>query len=169
VHNKNCSRYWLPHLTVERVYKMQNTTKGKAAKNATTTTAVVPVAPTLQHTGNELTYACLWAFINGQAGGNLHNVQVVPLSNVKLNDAQPVPFGFNGKAGGVRHQIQTWLLNGVKGNNSLAAILAAAKPLGHSSKKPICLLAMLNGGYSPSSAVWGTGYVKLVVQPQPTK
>ena len=148
---------------------MPNTKKGTATQKATTTTAVVTTAPTLQHTGNELTYACIWAFINGQAGGNLHNVQVVPLSNVKLNDAQPVPFGYNGKAGGVRQTIQNWLLMGVKGNNSLAAILAAAKPLGHSSKKPICLLALLNGGYSPSSAVWGTGYVKLVVQPQPTK
>jgi hypothetical protein len=169
VHNENCSRYWLPHLTVERVYKMQNTTKGKATKKATTTTAVVTTAPTLQHTGNELSYDDVWAFINGQAGGNLHNVQVVPLDNVKLNDASPVPFGYNGKSGGVRQTIQNWLLMGVKGNNSLAAILAAAKPLGHSSKKPICLLALLNGGYSPSSAVWGTGYVKLIVQPQPTK
>ena len=148
---------------------MQNTTKGKATKKATTTTAVVTTAPTLQHTGNELSYDDVWAFINGQAGGNLHNVQVVPLDNVKLNDAQPVPFGYNGKAGGVRATIQGWLLNGVKGNNSLAAILNAAKPLGHSAKSPICLLALLNGGYSPSSAVWGTGYVKLVVQPQPTK
>ena len=148
---------------------MPNTKKGAATQKATTTTAVVPVAPTLQHTGNELTYACIWAFINGQAGGNLHNVQVVPLSNVKLNDAQPVPFGYNGQTGGVRATIQNWLLNGVKGNNSLATILNAAKPLGHSAKSPICLLALLNGGYSPSSPTWGTGYVKLVVQPQPTK
>ena len=148
---------------------MPNTKKGAATQKATTTTAVVTTAPPLQHTGPELTYPCIWAFINGQAGGNLHNVQVVPLSNVKLNDAQPVPFGYNGKAGGVRATIQGWLLNGVKGNNSLAAILNAAKPLGHSAKSPICLLALLNGGYSPSSPTWGTGYVKLVVQPQPTK
>ena len=140
---------------------MPNTKKGTATQKATTTTAVVTTAPTLQHTGNELTYACIWAFINGQAGGNLHNVQVVPLSNVKLNDAQPVPFGYNGKAGGVRQTIQNWLLMGVKGNNSLAAILAAAKPLGHSSKKPICLLALLNGGYSPSSAVWGLSLIHI--------
>ena len=100
------------------------------------------------------------------AGGNLHNVQVVPLANVQADTDQPVPFGFNGKVGGVRATIQGWLLSGVNGNNSLAAILAAAKPLGHSSKKPVCLHALLNGGYSPSSSVWGTAYVKLVVQPQ---
>ena len=90
------------------------------------------------------------------------------MPNVQLNNAQPVPFGFTGKGTGVRATIQNWLLNGVNGNNSLAAILNAAKPLGHSTKNPVCLMAMLNGGYSPSSAVWGTGYVKLVVQPQPT-
>ena len=122
---------------------------------------------TLQNEGAPLTYAQIWQFVNTHAAGNLHNVQVVPLPNVKLGDAQPVPFGFTGKTGGVRATIQNWLLNGVKGNNSLAAILNAAKPLGHSTKSPNCLLALLNGGYSPSSATWGTGYVKLVVQPQP--
>jgi len=147
---------------------MQNAKKGKATQKATVKPATVKAA-TLQHTGNEITYACIWQFVQQHAGGNLHNVQVVPLPNVQLDQPQPVPFGFNGKAGGVRATIQGWLLNGVNGNNSLAAILAAAKPLGHSSKKPICLLALLNGGYSPSSAVWGTGYVKLVAQPQPTK
>ena len=121
---------------------------------------------TLQNEGAPLTYAQIWQFVNTHAAGNLHNVQVVPLPNVKLGDAQPVPFGFTGKTGGVRATIQNWLLSGVNGNNSLAAILNAAKPLGHSTKSPNCLLAMLNGGYSPSSATWGTGYVKLVVQPQ---
>ena len=147
---------------------MPTTKKGTATQKATTTTATATVA-TLQHTGNELTYACIWQFVQQHAGGNLHNVQVVPLGNVQLDQPQPVPFGFNGKAGGVRATIQGWLLRGVNGSNSLAAILAAAKPLGHSSKKPICLLALLNGGYSPSSTTWVTGYVKLVVQPQPTK
>ena len=147
---------------------MPNAKKGVTTQKATTTTATATVA-TLQHTGDEITYAQLWAFINGQAGGNLHNVQVVPLGNVQLDQAQPVPFGFNGKVGGVRHTIQSWLLYGIDGNTSLAAILKAASKLGHSAKKPNCLLALLNGGYSPSSATWGTGYVKLVVQPQPTK
>ena len=128
---------------------MPNAKKGVATQKATTTTATATVA-TLQHTGDEITYAQLWAFINGQAGGNLHNVQVVPLGNVQLDQAQPVPFGFNGKVGGVRHTIQSWLLYGIDGNTSLAAILKAASKLGHSAKKPNCLLALLNGGYSPS-------------------
>ena len=132
----------------------------------TSTTKKATNVATLQNEGTQLTYAQIWQFVNKHAAGNLHNVQVVPLPNVKLGDAQPVPFGFTGKTGGVRATIQNWLLNGVNGNNSLAAILNAAKPLGHSTKSPICLLAMLNGGYSPSSATWGTGYVKLVVQPQ---
>ncbi|QDP65015.1 MAG: hypothetical protein Unbinned4834contig1000_51 [Prokaryotic dsDNA virus sp.] len=116
--------------------------------------------------GKQFTYAALWAWVNTNAAGNLHNVQVVPLSNVQAGTAQPVPFGYNGKAGGVRATIQNWLLQGVNGNTSLHAILAAAKPLGHSSKKPVCLAALLQGGYSSSSATWGTPYVKLVVQPQ---
>ena len=96
---------------------MPNAKKGVATQKATTTTATATVA-TLQHTGDEITYAQLWAFINGQAGGNLHNVQVVPLGNVQLDQAQPVPFGFNGKVGGVRHTIQRWLLYGIDGNTS---------------------------------------------------
>ena len=134
-------------------------------KTTTTKTAATKVA-TLQNTGTPISYAQIWAFVNTHAAGNLHNVQVVPLPNVKLGNAQPVPFGFTGKPTGVRTTIQNWVLSGVNGNNSLAAILNAAKPLGHSTKSPVCLMAMLNGGYSPSSAVWGTGYVKLVVQPQ---
>ena len=133
----------------------------------TSTTKKATNVATLQNEGTQLTYAQIWQFVNNHAAGNLHNVQVVPLPNVKLEDAHPVPFGFTGKTGGVRATIQNWLLSGVNGNNSLAAILNAAKPLGHSTKSPICLLAMLNGCYSPSSATWGTGYVKLVVQPQP--
>ena len=145
----------------------KNQVKAKAANPKAATTVA-----TLQNTGTPISYAAIWQFVNTHAAGNLHNVQVVPLPNVKLGNAQPVPFGFTGKGTGVRATIQNWLLNGVvangQKNNSLAAILNAAKPLGHSTKSPNCLHAMLNGGYSPSSAVWGTGYVKLVVQPQPT-
>ena len=134
---------------------------------AKTKTATQSVAvATLQNTGSPLNYSAIWAFVNAEAGGNIHNVQVVPLDNVKLDSDQPVPFGYTGKTGGVRATIQDWLLKGVDGSHSLFSILNAAKPLGHSTKSPICLLAMLNGGYTPSSKVYGTGYVKLVVQPQ---
>jgi hypothetical protein len=139
-------------------------TQAKAIK-ATATKATVQVAE-LQHNGTEVSYADIWSFVQKHAGGNLHNVQIVPLANVQLDSESPVPFGYNGKRGGVRETIQNWMLNGVDGDCSLATVLGKAKPLGHSSKKPVCLHALLNGGYSPSSSVWGTGYVKLVVQPK---
>jgi len=140
------------------------TTKKSAKSTAPATVTIAEFTG-----GADCTYAALWAWVNAEAGGNLHNVAVVPLENVEQDSATPVPFGYNGKVGGVRATIQDWLLQGVDGNTSLAKILAAAKPLGHSSKKPVCLMAMLQGGYSTSSATWGTPYVKLVVQPQPTK
>ena len=138
-------------------------TVSATAQKATTTTATLQVT-----NGKPLTYKCIWDFVNTHAQGQLANVQVVPLSNVKTGDAVPVPFGYNGKVGGVRATIQNWLLFGVKGakQNNAHVALTNAKPLGHSYKSPICLLALLNGGYSPSSATWGTSFVKLVVKPQ---
>ena len=142
--------------------KKTNTVSATAQK-ATTTTATLQVT-----NGKPLTYKCIWDFVNTHAQGQLANVQVVPLSNVKTGDAIPVPFGYNGKVGGVRATIQNWLLFGVKNakQNNAHVALTHAKPLGHSYKSPICLLALLNGGYSPSSATWGTSFVKLVVKPQ---
>ena len=133
------------------------------AQKATTTTATLQIT-----NGKPLTYACIWQFVNTHAQGQLANVQVVPLPNVKTGNALPVPFGYNGKTNGVRATIQNWLLFGVKGakQNNAHVALTNAKPLGHSYKSPICLLALLNGGYSPSSATWGTSFVKLVVKPQ---
>lgn len=138
-------------------------TVSATAQKATTTTATLQVT-----NGKPLTYKCIWDFVNTHAQGQLANVQVVPLSNVKTGDAVPVPFGYNGKVGGVRATIQNWLLFGVKNakQNNAHVALTHAKPLGHSYKSPICLLALLNGGYSPSSATWGTSFVKLVVKPQ---
>ena len=144
-------------------YKMAQVKNTKVAKATTPATVA-----TLQNTGTTISYAQIWAFVNTHAAGNPHNVQVVALPNVQLGNANPVPFGYTGKVGGTRATIQNWFLQGVNGNNSLAVILNTAKATGHSTKRPNCLHALLNGGYSPSSAVWGTGYVKLVVQPQPT-
>jgi hypothetical protein len=143
--------------------KKTNTVTATAQKATTTTTATLQVT-----NGKPLTYKCIWDFVNTHAQGQLANVQVVPLSNVKTGDAVPVPFGYNGKVGGVRATIQNWLLFGVKDakQNNAHVALTHAKPLGHSYKSPICLLALLNGGYSPSSATWGTSFVKLVVKPQ---
>lgn len=115
-----------------------------------------------------VTTPAMWAFIN--AHGGTSNVVVKPLANVVTTPgANPVPFGYNGKVGGVRATIQGWLLGGYQGNHTYAAIMAAAKPLGHSSIKPVCLLALLNGGYSPSSPHYGTPYVALVGKPVAAK
>ena len=112
----------------------------------------------------ELTYDEIWAFVQTKAGGNEANVKIVPLDNVDLKSDAPVPFGYGGKTGGVRQQIQDWMLRGVEGDATLKAVLNKAAPLGHSRKKPVCLHALLHGGYSPSSKYWMTPYVKLVVQ-----
>ena len=135
------------------------------AQKATTTTATLQVT-----NGKPLTSAGIWQFVNTHAQGQLANVPVVPLPNVKTGNAIPVPFGYNGKPNGVRATIQNWFLFGVKGakQNNAGVAQAHAKKLGHSTKRPICLLALLNGGYSPSSATWGTSFVKLVVTPQAT-
>jgi hypothetical protein len=91
------------------------------AKTATKNTTTATVQQATFTGGASVTYAQLWAWVNTAAGGNLHNVAVVPLANVQAGTAAPVPFGFNGKAGGVRQTIQNWLLQGVEGNTSLAA------------------------------------------------
>ena len=79
---------------------MTKSLKGKATTKATA--PATTVVAELQHTGTEISYADIWQFVQEHAGGNLHNVQVVPLANVQADTDQPVPFGFNGKVGGVR-------------------------------------------------------------------
>jgi len=135
----------------------------KSVKSAPKSKAVVKVAE-LMVTGEELTYDAIWKFVQENAGGNEANVKIVPLDNVDLTSDQPVPFGYGGRTGGVRQQIQDWMLKGVDGDMSLKAVLNKAAPLGHSRKKPVCLHALMHGGYSPSSKYWMTPFVKLVVQ-----
>lgn len=135
----------------------------KTQKSAPRAKATVKSAE-LVVTDKEITYEEIWAFVQNHAGGNEANVKIVPLDNVDLDDAAPVPFGYGGKTGGVRQTIQDWMLRGVDGDLSLKAVLNKAAPLGHSRKKPVCLHALMHGGYSPSSKYWMTPYIKLVVQ-----
>ena len=114
----------------------------------------------------EIEYADINAFVKANAGGNPANVLVEPLPNVDIKSDKPVPFGYRGVKGGVRASIQNVILNGVKGNRTLKAILETCKPMPQSVKSPICLKALMNGGYSRSSQYWLTPYVKLVVKPQ---
>jgi|TARA_R110002096_G_scaffold101969_1_gene225477 hypothetical protein len=135
----------------------------KTVKSSPKAKAVVKSAE-LVVTDKEITYAEIWSFIQEHAGGNEANVKIVPLDNVDTESAVPVPFGYGGRPGGVRQKIQDWMLKGVDGDTSLKASLNKAAPLGHSRKKPVCLHALMHGGYSPSSKYWMTPYVKLVVQ-----
>ena len=141
---------------------MANTAKKTSPKSASKKAVVKSVE--LVVTDQELTYDDIWHFVQTQAGGNEANVRIVALDNVDLKSDAPVPFGYGGKAGGVRQIIQDLMLRGVEGDVTLKAVLTKAAPLGHSRKKPVCLHALLHGGYSPSSKYWMTPFVKLVVQ-----
>ena len=140
---------------------MANTAKKTSPKSAS---KKVVKSVELVVTDQELTYEDIWHFVQTQAGGNEANVKIVPLDNVDLASDSPVPFGYGGKAGGVRQIIQDLMLRGVDGDVTLKTVLNKAAPLGHSRKKPVCLHALLHGGYSPSSKYWMTPFVKLVVQ-----
>ena len=140
---------------------MANTAKKTSPKSAS---KKVVKSVELVVTDQELTYEDIWHFVQTQAGGNEANVKIVPLDNVDLKSDAPVPFGYGGKAGGVRQIIQDLMLRGVDGDVTLKTVLNKAAPLGHSRKKPVCLHALLHGGYSPSSKYWMTPFVKLVVQ-----
>ena len=138
------------------------------ANNTQNTAPQGPTQPTLQGpliVNGTHDWAALTAFINKHAGGNTHNISIVPLGNVAAAPLQAVPFGYNGKAGGVRATIQNHMLSGP---TLFAALNAGAKHKGGQSKaKPICLLALLNGGYTASAPTWGTPFVKLVVTAPP--
>lgn len=145
---------------------MANTAKKPSRKPTAKPTSARAVVKSveLMVTDQELTYDDIWHFVQTQAGGNEANVKIVALDNVDLGSDSPVPFGYGGRSGGVRQKIQDWMLRGVDGDATLKAVLNKAAPLGHSRKKPVCLHALLHGGYSPSSKYWMTPYVKLVVQ-----
>ena len=115
-------------------------------------------------TDKEISFEEIWQFVQEKAGGNEANVHIVPLSNVDLKGEKPVPFGYGGKAGGTRITIQDGMLKGIDGDRSLKTILNTFAKKGHSRKKPVCLHALMHGGYSSSSKYWMTPYIKLVVQ-----
>ena len=158
--------------TLERSYNMSKSLKVVAPQKQTT----IKSPQLLANKDKEITAKDIVDFVNNHAGGQYANVLIQPLDNVNLKDKQPVPFGYNGRPGGTREVIQNWMLRGFKGDFKLSTILnVSAKKVtdkngktvfqgGHSKSKPVCLLALLNGGYSPSSKFWGTPYVKLVVQ-----
>jgi len=112
--------------------------------------------------GDEVTGNMVWEFINANAGGNMHAVTVVPLSNVNVDDPKPTPFGY-GRPNGDRATFHDFHIRGLDGDFSLGKILDKMRSMdGHSKQKMICTVALLNGGYSRSSKTWGIPFVKLV-------
>ena len=144
--------------------KVVSTTKVKVP--APVVTGTKTTAKELIVSGKEITYDQIDAFVKANAGGNEANVLVDPLPNVDFKSKTPVPFGYGGKSGGVRDTLQNWILNGVGGDRTLKTILTKCRTLGLSRRKPVCLWALMHGGYSRSSKYWLTPYVKLVVKPQ---
>jgi hypothetical protein len=136
----------------------------KVAKKTQPISKAVVKSAELVVKDKEISYDQIWQFVQENAGGNEANVKIIPLPSVDLKSKTPLPFGYNGKPGGVRETIQNWMLHGISGDHSLKTILGRATKLGHSKKKPVCLHALMHGGYSPSSKYWLTPYIKLVVQ-----
>jgi len=120
----------------------------------------------------EITTTSLRAWVNANAGGDWSKVKIVKQGNV-VTDYQkaglkgPLPFGYNGKPDSTRALLQnhilasqtvadhwTWCKSGPKSN------IGTVKT--HTANHPVCLLALLNGGYSPSSKTWGQAFIHLV-------
>jgi len=137
-----------------------------AKKSPATSKAVVkskPKAEVFTFDG-EISGKDVWEFINTKAGGNPNNVVVVPLGNVNVDDDKPTPFGYT-RQGGTRAMFHDFHVKGVEGDFRLGNMLdKMRKTDGHSKQRMICTVALLNGGYSTSSAVWGTPFISLQVQ-----
>tara|TARA_Y100000114_G_C11561496_1_gene232024 strand:- start:93 stop:533 length:441 start_codon:yes stop_codon:yes gene_type:complete len=145
---------------------MKNLIVQKPEAKVAKTKAVIKKAELVVN-GKELSYDDIWNFVKEKAGGSEANVVIVPLDNVDLKSDKPVPFGYGGKAGGVRQRIQDGMLKGKDGDKTfknLKEVLNHFATDGHSRKQPVCLHALMHGGYSSSSKYWMTPYVKLVVQ-----
>jgi len=154
---------------------MQNTVKAtngvtlaKSVANVPAPKVAAPAQVTLTHPVNG---AQVQAWLNANCGGNPALAGIVPLANA-ANPANGLPF--------------------LRGNNSARAKILAAHlwgfANGHKPGAPVSLLgatnyckatfggafgvngyldvcALLNGGFSASSKVWGTPFAKLVVLP----
>ncbi len=141
--------------------------KAKATPTKADKQKVVVKKAELVVSDKEISFEEIWQFVQEKAGGNEANVHIVPLSNVDLKGEKPVPFGYGGKTGGLRQRIQDAMLKGTdngKELKNLKEILNHFTKDGHSRKRPVCLHALMHGGYSSSSKYWMTPYIKLVVQ-----
>lgn len=117
----------------------------------------------------------LRAWVNQHCGGNWSRagiaVQPCVVKDWKAQGLKgPVPVGYNGNPDGTRALIQNnvfasanvalhwqWCKSGPK------ASIGTVKT--HTPNHPICLVALLNGGYSPSAKTWGQPFIHLVALP----
>jgi len=116
-----------------------------------------------------ITTQTLRAWVNANVGGDWSKVTVVVQPSV-VTDWEtkglkgPVPFGYNGGANGPRAKLQNQLL--VTGTVAEFMAWSKANPLGgyvESPNRPHTVLALLNGGYSPSSKTWCNSFIHLAV------
>lgn len=134
----------------------------KAPANTATATLFASVnAPVTAET--------LRAFVNQHCGGQWQKVAIVPQAAVAMDwQAKglkgPVPFGYNGGGNGPRATLQNKALQSANAAEFMA--WSKAHPQGgyvETPNRPHTLLALLNGGYSPSSKTWGQSFVHLAV------
>ena len=152
----------------------KNTTAAAAANTTAAAANTTAAAAALFGTANApVTVQSLRAWVNANAGGNWANVKIVKQATVQASwQTQglkgPVPFGYNGNPNGTRALLQNNILSAPNMGAHWAwcktgpmAAIGTVKT--HTPNNPVCLLALLNGGYSPSSATWGQPFIHLTV------
>lgn len=148
---------------------MAKQVKSPAPKAPVAATANAPTATLFASVNSPITAETLRAFVNQHCGGNWSKVAIVPQDSVAMDwQAKglkgPVPFGYNGGSNGPRATLQNKALT--SGNAAEFMAWSKAHPQGgyvETPNRPHTLLALLNGGYSPSSKTWGTSFVHLAV------
>ena len=137
------------------------------AKIAAAPAANAPAALLFATANSPITAATVRAFVNQHCGGNYHKVAILVQPAVAANwQAQglkgPVPFGYNGGPTGTRARIQNqFLASATLGGFMQWCKVTPSVNHAETINRLVITLAMLNGGYSPSSKTWGNSFVHL--------
>lgn len=147
------------------------------AKQVKSVASKAPVAPVsnaesaalFASVNSPVTAQTLRAFVNANAGGDWSKVRIVLQDSVAMDWQSkglkgPVPFGYNGGQVGPRAKLQNQAL----ASSTVAEFMAWSKsnPQGgyvETPNRPHTVLALLNGGYSPSSKTWCQSFIHLAV------
>lgn len=150
---------------------MSKATKAIATKVSTPSNNATENVALFGAVNAPITVQSLRAWVNSNAGGNWSNVKIVPQANIVADYVGqglkgPVPFGYNGNSQGTRAILQNHILS-VQNLAQHWLWCKTQKGVGtvaqHTPNNPVCLLALLNGGYSASQATYGTPFIHLVV------